>query len=130
MADRTPKKPTSAPLGDVAAGWLEQARAGSVWTPDELRALEVAAQALDRAERCRDAIEREGQTTVNSRGSVIAHPLLSFEATNRAAWAKLCRELGLIGAGDHDATAATATRLSEVRSINASYGARHARGQA
>lgn len=121
--------PPSAPLGAVAASWLLEACSAATWTADELRALEVAAQSLDRAEKCREQIETEGQTTTNSRGAIVGHPLLSFEATNRASWLKAVRELGLIGGSDVDTTASAETRLSLVRQANASYGARHQRGQ-
>lgn len=130
MTPRKRESAASAPLGPVAAEWLEQASAGSYWTADERRALVVAAQHLDRAEKARAQIETDGMTTVNSRGSLVGHPLLSFEVSNRAAFTKLLRELDLIGDGsEQESSAAASSRLSAVRAENASFGARHRRGQ-
>jgi hypothetical protein len=51
-------------------------------------------RALDRAERCRALIDREGEV-VRSKHGPREHPLLKIEATNRSLVARLIRSLGL-----------------------------------
>ena len=89
MSPRKPVSPPSAPLGAVAASWLLEACSAATWTADELRALEVAAQSLDRAEKCREQIETEGQTTTNSRGA-IARRTACVWGCWQMGWASLC----------------------------------------
>ena len=54
-----------------------------------------ACQALDRAEACREKIDREGETMRLKAGLVKDHPLLKHELANRAFVTRCIGRLGL-----------------------------------
>ena len=54
----------------------------------------LACQALDRAEACRDAIDRDGEVQLTRYGSK-EHPALRAELASRAFVAKMLLRLGL-----------------------------------
>ena len=56
--------------------------------------LEQAARSLDRAEACRDRINRDGEL-INVRGGMKEHPLLRHELANRAFCVRALQKLGL-----------------------------------
>lgn len=60
-----------------------------------LRLLENAAICLDRASAAREAIARDGITTVNSRGEVKEHPSVGTERQAFQVFRTTVRELGL-----------------------------------
>jgi len=60
-----------------------------------LRILQAACEAWDRCQLCREAIRREGMTTIDRFGQVRPHPLLATERDSRLAFAKLLKDLHL-----------------------------------
>ena len=57
--------------------------------------LALACQALDRAEACRDAIDRDGEVQLTRNGYAKEHPALRAELASRAFVAKMLLSLGL-----------------------------------
>jgi hypothetical protein len=65
---------------------------------DDIGGLELlclACQALDRAERCREAIDEEGESIHTRGGGIRAHPLLRDELANRAFVVRTLDRLGI-----------------------------------
>ena len=60
-----------------------------------LRILRVACEAFDRAQACRNTIDRDGLTVLDKFGQVKPHPLLSTERDNRAAFLAGLKALNL-----------------------------------
>jgi P27 family predicted phage terminase small subunit len=60
-----------------------------------VRLLTEALRSLDRAEQARETISREGLTAATRLGEVKAHPLLMVERDQRAAFARMVKQLGL-----------------------------------
>jgi len=72
-------------IGEFAAGWWRDVQSTFGITDAEgLTALRLAAIALDRGERCRHAIERDGEVTVGRDGQPRVHPLIAAERDARA----------------------------------------------
>jgi P27 family predicted phage terminase small subunit len=74
--------------------------------------LTLAAEAWDRGQQAREAIARDGLTTVTKDGGTRAHPAVRIESDCRLAFARLVRELDL----DLEAPAA-ASRPAPLRSV-------------
>lgn len=60
-----------------------------------LALFENALLALTRADKCRAAIDREGETIPDRFGTPKAHPLLPAEVQNRTLFARFVRESGI-----------------------------------
>ena len=60
-----------------------------------MKILEVGLWALDRAEKCRAAIDVDGETVKDRFGQKKVHPLLSAERDSRAAFLASLRQLHL-----------------------------------
>jgi hypothetical protein len=60
-----------------------------------LELLRLAAEALDRADEAREAIERDGPYQRDRFDNVMPHPALGVERDSRLAAARLIRQLGL-----------------------------------
>ena len=60
-----------------------------------LELLCLACQALDRAERCREAIDRDGEMVAAPNGGLKSNPLLRDELANRAFIARTLDRLGI-----------------------------------
>ncbi len=63
--------------------------------PHQLKILEHAAMATDRAHTAAKAVRSEGVTTLDRFGAVKAHPAVGIERDARLAVARLLRELAL-----------------------------------
>lgn len=63
--------------------------------PAGLRLLQSAAEALDRIRQCREKIDADGVSVVDRFGQRRAHPLLSVERDNRAAFLAAMKSLNL-----------------------------------
>ena len=63
--------------------------------PWQVRLVTESLRSLDRAEQAREQIAREGLTTTTRLGEVKAHPLLMVERDQRAAFARMMKQLGL-----------------------------------
>jgi hypothetical protein len=63
----------------------------------DLRLLEAAARAWDRAEACRAVIDKEGAAVRNRFGELRANPLLAEERSQRDLFRRLMVALGLEG---------------------------------
>jgi P27 family predicted phage terminase small subunit len=73
-------------------------------TDTDLRLLLLAAEALDRAATARRQIGREGITYTDRFGAPRKHPAVGVEADARAAFARLCAQLGLDGGKEPEST--------------------------
>ncbi len=60
-----------------------------------LRALQVAAEAFDRKEQARIAVEKYGLVYTDPKGMVRARPEVSIERDSRIAFLRALRDLGL-----------------------------------
>jgi len=74
--------------------WREILRQFPVEDAHELKILETGLMAHDRAEQCRQKIDREGLTVLDRFGQSRPHPLLSCERDNRALFLSAVRQLG------------------------------------
>jgi phage terminase small subunit len=63
--------------------------------PGGLRLLQSASEALDRIKQCREQIDVDGVSTLDRFGQRRAHPLLSVERDNRAAFLAAMKSLNL-----------------------------------
>jgi len=89
-------------LGKRAKHFFQSIVADFEFEDHHVEILTEAANALDRAERCRLQIAKAGETFVDRWGQLRPHPLLAAERDSRALFARLLRELGLdIVAPDH-----------------------------
>lgn len=74
-----------ADLGPVARAWWDDVRTTfDIRDAEGLTVLRLGACALDRAERCRAAISRDGESVLGRDGQVRAHPLIAAERDARA----------------------------------------------
>lgn len=65
-------------------------------SPERLALLQVALEALDRADAATAVIEQEGMvTTTKTTGAVHIHPLVKVERESRQLFARCWREMGL-----------------------------------
>jgi P27 family predicted phage terminase small subunit len=72
-------------------------------SPERLTLLQAALEALDRADRAREAIEREGLTVrTETTGAMHIHPLVRVEEKSRQAFGRIWRDLGLTWAQEVD----------------------------
>jgi hypothetical protein len=69
--------------------------------PASLALLEEALSARQRARRCREAIDRDGETILDRWKQTKPHPLLSAERDARAAFLAAMRMLNLDISGEH-----------------------------
>jgi hypothetical protein len=74
--------------------WIDIQSAYQIDDPGGLVLLRVAAEALDRAERCRRLIDEQGEM-LTVRGMPRAHPALAAERDARAAIVRAIRNLNL-----------------------------------
>jgi hypothetical protein len=86
-------KPEAALWGDIVGEYRFEDAAS-------LALLAAALEARQRARRCREAIDREGETVKDRFEQVKAHPLLSAERDARAAFLAAMRMLSLDIAGE------------------------------
>ncbi len=63
--------------------------------PAGLKILEVGLQALDRAQRCREQIDRDGELVADRFGQKKPHPLLPAERDSRAQFMAAMKALNL-----------------------------------
>lgn len=65
-------------------------------SPERLVLLQVALEALDRADAATEVIERQGMvTTTKTTGAVHVHPLVKVERESRQLFARCWSEMGL-----------------------------------
>jgi hypothetical protein len=87
-----------APPADLGAAgralWTAITAEFDVADAEGLFVLGLAAQAADRAQRCRERIDADGEA-VRTQAGIKAHPLLRDELQNRALCARLIGQLGL-----------------------------------
>jgi hypothetical protein len=84
------------PLGrHGAALWDRVMRAYRIEDEGGIELLALACQSLDRAEALREAIDRDGEVILNSKGESRVHPGIKDELANRALVARLLERLGL-----------------------------------
>lgn len=89
-----PKAP--AHLSDAARRWFcEIARAYNIDDKAGQLILQQAAECWDRAVKCREAIDRQGETVTDRWGQVKAHPLLAAERDARAGFLQAAKHLQL-----------------------------------
>jgi P27 family predicted phage terminase small subunit len=75
--------------------WTRIQREYGIKDSGGLELLAQACQAADRIEECGDKIAREGLTITSRSGMVKEHPLLKYEAINRAFVVRTLHRLGL-----------------------------------
>jgi P27 family predicted phage terminase small subunit len=68
----------------------------------DLRTLQLAAEAFDRAQQARLILKKDGVTYEDRFGSPKKHPAVSIEENARTAFIRAVRELGLDGAAEPD----------------------------
>ena len=66
-------------LSDASTAWVAELVAAYECGPHDLRLLELAARSHDRAQQCREAVERDGVAITDRFGQVKPHPLLAEE---------------------------------------------------
>ena len=92
------KKPTSPPKSlsrQSKALWKQIVSQWSLDDPAGLKVLEVGLHALDRAEECREQIDKEGCTLADRFDQVKPHPLLSVERDARSQFMHTMKQLNL-----------------------------------
>jgi hypothetical protein len=86
---------TPATLGQAGADLWRAIVAQFVFDdPGFIEILRQACYAIDRADRCRQAIDKDGEM-IRTKGGMRSHPLLRDELQNRALGARLIAKLGL-----------------------------------
>src|SRR4051812_23596570 len=75
--------------------WIEVVASFAFADPASLAILAAAIEARGRMRRCREAIDRDGETVVDRFQQVKSHPLLSAERDARAAFLAGMRTLNL-----------------------------------
>jgi P27 family predicted phage terminase small subunit len=75
--------------------WRDLAANGRLVTPADLALLRSSLESHQRARRCREAIEKDGEATKDRFGQIKPHPLLAAERDNRAAFVKGLIALGI-----------------------------------
>ena len=88
-----PKPP--AHLSRASKAWWKEIVSGYELDSHHLKLLEGAAVQWDRATEAREAIERDGVSTVDRWGQVKAHPAVEIERQAMTLFARLVRELAL-----------------------------------
>jgi len=89
----TPRAP--AHLQEETRRWWRQVMADYVLESHHIKLLTAAAEAWDRLQQAREAIDREGITIPTGGGGLKAHPAVAIERDSRLAYARLLRELDL-----------------------------------
>lgn len=89
-----PKAPESLSKASQAL-WLSILKDWSINDAGHLQVLLEGLHALDRAERCRQQINAEGETTLDRFGQSKPHPLLSAERDSRSQFLTAFKALGL-----------------------------------
>jgi len=100
MNQGNPEAP--AHLSGDARQWWDAVVNEYLFTPSELRLLQAASEAWDRAQQARLQVDAEGAVVLDRLGQSRAHPAVAIERDSRAAFARLLRELNLDGGGDAD----------------------------
>ena len=99
MARKTPANPTLNPpscLGDTATSWWRKVQGEfNITDAPGAALLEQAARALDRAEKARAAIDRDGLTVTDRFGCVKHHPLLPHLRDAESSFRSSLRDLRL-----------------------------------
>lgn len=96
MTPKLPKPPDS--LRADGAGekfWLDVQNAFDVVDPHHMKLLENACIMADRAESAREAIAKDGITTLNRFGEVREHPATVVERASMTSFRQAVREMGL-----------------------------------
>ena len=88
---------SSAPahLRPATRAWFEGVTSEYVLEEHHRRLLTLAAEAWDRHEECREAIDKHGVLVEDRFGQLKANPACKEERSNRMEYARLLRELGL-----------------------------------
>jgi phage terminase small subunit len=98
---KTPAKPHNLPSPPrhlekpEAALWRDFAKNFQFDDPAAIAILSVALEAHQRARRCRQAIDRDGETVTDRFAQVRPHPLISAERDSRAAFLSAMKILNL-----------------------------------
>ena len=104
---RTPREPYAElrkppeGIGEFAANWWRDTQqAFGIFDPEGLTCLRLAAVSIDRAERCRALIERDGEVTEGRDGQPRLHPAIAAERDAKAAALQAIKKLdiGLVNA--------------------------------
>ena len=97
--ENTRKRGPEAPqhLSKSAKKWWRQIHAEYDLDVASLEILGLAADSLHRCEEARAAIQSGGLTVADRFGQEKAHPLIAVERDSQLRFAKLCKELGLLG---------------------------------
>lgn len=93
MANRTPPAPTG--LGTRAKKLWRDLHATWTFTPDETAVLELAVEAVDRADRAQRDIDSHGILVADRFGQLKANEAIGVKATAEVNAARLLKQLGL-----------------------------------
>ena len=91
--NKRPKPPSH--LRPPTAKWWKEVVECYDLEGHHLRLLALAAEAFDRTQEAREAIQQDGLTIRTGDGSLKAHPCVAVERDSRLAFARLVRELDL-----------------------------------
>ena len=92
-ARKNPEPPEH--LSEASQAWWREVIDGYDLAGHDLKLLELACGAYDRATEARAVIEREGITFETKSGDVKTHPAVLIENQARTSFARLVREMGL-----------------------------------
>ena len=92
-----PERERKAPehLREPTRVWFQQVLADYALEDHHFRLLQLAAEAWDRSQEAREALEKHGLTFLDRFGAPHARPEVAIERDSRIAFARLVRELDL-----------------------------------